>query len=61
MFLHVEVGLIVNYLEEGNFERGLHIWQQLLPEIGVGGWGKVGQAQAKLTGSEISALRRWLS
>ena len=48
MFLHVEVRLSVDDFEQANFDCILDFWEQFLPEIGVGGGGKVREAESEL-------------
>ena len=58
MLLHVRVIFMIDDLKESDFYCFLHIWNQLIPNVGVRSWGKVGKAKSELRSSEISRFIR---
>ena len=56
MLLNLEVSLDVNDLEETNFNALLNLRPEVVPKIGVSGWGKLGKAKSELGGCEVSCF-----
>jgi len=46
MFLHSKVLLLIDGEKQFHFNLGLQLWQKFFPDIGVGGWCEVREAEA---------------
>ena len=55
---HAHVGLDIDDFKQKHLDELLQLWGQIQPDILVGSWSKIGEAESKLSACKSSELGR---